>query len=115
MPSSMPKEMRRVRMKLQIPFPGFALTFQTRLSEFWSCTKTPVAPKRLVTTPATVASTPERSRLALAIIVWMTCAPWSPIRPRSSPMSWPCTASRPKKIPATPITISSRGASEKIV
>ena len=44
-----------------------------------------------------------------------TVAPCWPTRPRSSPTICPVTASRPNTAPATAITITSSGASEKTV
>ena len=55
----MPKETRRFLTKLQMPPPGFGSTSQMWFKAFWSCTKTPVAPNRMVTRPMIVASTPE--------------------------------------------------------
>ena len=77
----MPKEIIRVRMKLQIPPPGLGSTFQMRSRAVWSCTKTPVAPNRIVTRPRTVASTPEPCLPALAIIVWIACRALVPTMP----------------------------------
>ena len=94
-PRIMPKETRRVMMKLRNPWPGLASTSQILLRESWSCTKTPVAPDRMVTKPITVASTPEPCLPALAIMDWMASPPCGPTSPRSSPTSWPWTASRP--------------------
>ncbi len=74
----MPKEIIRVRMKLQIPAPGFGSTFQMRSRALWSCTKTPVAPNRIVTRPMIVASTPEPCLPALATMVWIASAPCAP-------------------------------------
>ena len=106
----------RVRTKLQTPLrPGLGSTFQTRSMALWSCTKTPVAPNRMVTRPMIVASTPEPCLPALAIIVWIASAPCCPTTPWIWLTSCPWTASRPQTRPATAVTISSSGASEKIV
>ena len=113
-PNTMPKESMRVLTKPQIPAPGLGSTFQMRSRELWSCTKTPVAPNRMVTTPMTVASAPEPCLPALAIIAWIACPPCWPTIPCNWLTSCPWTASRPQTRPATPITISSSGASEKI-
>lgn len=60
------------------------------------------------------AVTPPRSAFqALATMVWITAAPSAPTSPAISLYSRPCTASTPKNAPATAITSTSIGASEK--
>lgn len=63
----------------------------------------------------TVARGPAPSRVALWINDWMAVAPSSPTSPRIWPTISPWAASCPNSAPATAITITRTGASEKTV
>jgi hypothetical protein len=62
-----------------------------------------------------VARGPAPWRPALSISDWIAVAPSSPTRPWIWPTISPCAASGPNTAPATAITMTRMGASEKTV
>jgi hypothetical protein len=92
-----------------------SFTFQTVLSESWSCANTPVAPNSNRTSPMIVEAVPLSFDALFASMSWMVFALCSPTRSRSWWVISPRAASGPKIGPAIPITTRSIGASDRAV
>ncbi len=114
--STIANEKKRSLIAPRMARPGFGFTPQMVFRASCSSPNTPEAPKSKATTPTMAATTPDDvSSLALLSIAWMASAPFSPTSPLICSTMRPCAASSPNTSAATPTTISSRGASEKVV
>ena len=115
-PRIMPNDSSRVRSSRQrLPDLSSTGARQIRSSALCSSPKTAVAPMINTAMPISVAAMPSVGLLTLTRMPSTALAASAPIKPRSSPNSWPRTASAPKNKPATEMTINISGASEKIV
>jgi len=90
-------------------------TCQMRSSAFFSSANTVVAPTTSTPTLTSPATRPLPRSLEAATRFCTSVAPSCPTRSPSWATIWPCTASRPNTAPATAITMTSSGASEKTV
>ena len=86
-----------------------------RSSALCSSAKTVVAPTSSTTALISPAIRPLSGSLALRSSASTAVAPSRPTRPGDLRDDRPCAASRPNSAPAIAITITSSGASEKIV
>jgi hypothetical protein len=88
---------------------------QMRSSALCSSPSTVVAPRTSVSRPVSAARTLAAGSLALFTRPCTAMAPVSPTMPRSCSKMAPLAASAPNTRPAMAITITNRGAMEKIV
>ena len=90
--------------------PGLGFTRQIALSAVCSSMNAPVAPRKAVTAPITVARMFDEGRATPSSMACTASAPWRPTSPSICPTISPRTASRPNTSPATPMAITRMGA-----
>ena len=90
-------------------------TSQMMFSADWSWLNALVDPKSRTSRPMMMARGPAPWRLALWMRDWMAVAPSSPVSPRIWVTISPWAASGPNTAPATAITMTRMGTSEKTV
>jgi hypothetical protein len=108
-------ESSRVRTSETMPPSLPAGAPQIRLSDARSSAKTVVAPIKMVSAPSRMPSRFDGEGSAFSTISEITFAPAGPTSPRTWVSSSPRTASSPRKKPASAVTITKTGASEKSV